>query len=159
MVQKDDNRVGSHWRSNPWDGQTCERRPHPYWHRRTWCFSWQLVDPFELCGFRHDARKASSWFQERCRHCIASRKRRIKRTTKIGRKAPPLRGGNGKLLVASFIWDITTTMDLTLIERWILRKALNRTFSCGMSLTKNLVQNYSDHFSNSLRSSLTPMGV
>ena len=27
----------------------------------------------------------------------ASRKRRIKHTTKIGRKAPPPRGGNGKL--------------------------------------------------------------
>ena len=34
---------------------------------------------------------------KRCRHWIASRKRRIKRTTKIGRKAPPPRGGNGKL--------------------------------------------------------------
>ena len=29
--------------------------------------------------------------------CIASRKRRIKRTTRIGRKALPPRGGNGKL--------------------------------------------------------------
>ena len=29
---------------------------------------------------------------------------------------------------------------------------------CGMSLTKNLVQNYSDHFGNSQRSSLSPTG-
>ena len=28
---------------------------------------------------------------------------------------------------------------------------------CGMILTKNLVQNYSDHFGNSQRSSLSPM--
>ena len=65
MVQKDYARIGSLWRSNPWDGQTCERRPHPYCHRRrTWRISWQLVDPFELCGFRHDAGEASTWLQE-----------------------------------------------------------------------------------------------
>ena len=29
---------------------------------------------------------------------------------------------------------------------------------CGMSLTMNLVQNYSDHFGNSQRSSLSPTG-
>ena len=29
---------------------------------------------------------------------------------------------------------------------------------CGMSHTKNLVQNYSDHFGNSQRSSLSPTG-
>ena len=29
---------------------------------------------------------------------------------------------------------------------------------CGMSLTKNLVQKYSDHFGNSQRSSLSPTG-
>ena len=41
MVQKDDDRVGSLWRSHPWDGQTCERRPHAYCQRRrNWCISW-----------------------------------------------------------------------------------------------------------------------
>ena len=59
-------------------------------------------------------------------------------------------------LVASLLWDITTTMDLTLIERGNLRQSVNRLFICGMSLTKNLVQNYSDHFGNSQRSSLSP---
>ena len=49
-------------------------------------------------------------------------------------------------------------MDLTLIERGNLRKSVNRLFICGMSLTKNLVQNYSDHFGNSQRSSLSPTG-
>ena len=35
--------------------------------------------------------------------------------------------------------DVTTTMDLTLIERRNLRKSLNRLFTCGMSLKTNLV--------------------
>ena len=49
-------------------------------------------------------------------------------------------------------------MDLTLIERGNLRKSVNRLFTCGMSLTMNLVQNYSDHFGNSQPSSLSPTG-
>ena len=49
-------------------------------------------------------------------------------------------------------------MDLTLIEWENLRKSVNRLFICGMSLTMNLVQNYSDHFGNSQRSSLSPTG-
>ena len=59
-------------------------------------------------------------------------------------------------LVASLIWDITTTMDLTLIERGNLRKTMNGLFIRGMSLKTNLVQNYSDHFGNSQRNSLSP---
>ena len=65
MVQKDYDRIGSLWRSNLWDGQIGERRLHPYCHRRkTWCISWQLVDRFELCRFRHDAGETSTWLQE-----------------------------------------------------------------------------------------------
>ena len=42
------------------DGQTGERRPHAHCHRRrTRRASWQLVDTFDFCGFRHDAHKAS----------------------------------------------------------------------------------------------------
>ena len=37
-------------------------------------------------------------------------------------------------------------MVLTLIERGNLRKSVNRFLTCGMSLTTNLVQNYSDQF-------------
>ena len=33
-----------------------------------------------------------------------------------------------------------STMDLTLMERGNLRKSVNRIFTCGMSLTMNLVQ-------------------
>ena len=47
-------------------------------------------------------------------------------------------------------------MDLTLIERGNLRTSVNRLFTCGMSLTMNLVQNYSDQFGNSQRSLLSP---
>ena len=49
-------------------------------------------------------------------------------------------------------------MDLTLIERRNLQKSVNRLFTCGMSLTMNLVQNYSDQFGNSQRSLLSPTG-
>ena len=44
------------------------------------------------------------------------------------------------------------------IERGNLRKSVNRLFTCGMSLTMNLVQNYSDQFGNSPRSLLSPTG-
>ena len=37
-------------------------------------------------------------------------------------------------------------------------KSAKRLFMCGMSLTMNLVQNYSDHFGNSQRSSPSPTG-
>ena len=40
-VQEDDDWVGSLWRSHPWNGQTCKRRPQSYCHRkRNWCISW-----------------------------------------------------------------------------------------------------------------------
>ena len=45
-----------------------------------------------------------------------------------------------RFLVASLIWDITATMDLTLMERGNLRKSVNGLLTCGMSLTTNLVQ-------------------
>ena len=40
-----------------------------------------------------------------------------------------------------------------------LRKSVKRLFMYGMSLTMNLVQNYSDHFGNSQRTSLSPTGA
>ena len=44
--------------------QISERGPHPHcYRRRTQRVSWQMVDTLELCGFRHDARKASPWLQ------------------------------------------------------------------------------------------------
>ena len=56
--------IGSQWREMSWNGQIGERRPHaPHHSRWNSSLSKQLVDPFEFCWFRHDARKASSWFQ------------------------------------------------------------------------------------------------
>ena len=40
-----------------------DHTPHCH-RRRNQRVSWQLVDTFEFCGFRHDAGKASSWLQE-----------------------------------------------------------------------------------------------
>ena len=52
--------IGLYRRSDSRYGQIGERRPHPHCHRRrTQRISWQLVDTFEFCGFRHDASKAS----------------------------------------------------------------------------------------------------
>ena len=73
----------------------------------------------------------------------------MKLITKIGGKALPHRGGNGKIPGGILIGDITATMDLTLIERRNFLKSVNRLCTCGMSLTMNLVQNYSDQFGNS----------
>ena len=40
-----------------------EDHTHICHRRRTQRVSWQLVDTFEFCGFRHDADKASPWLQ------------------------------------------------------------------------------------------------
>ena len=65
VVQKNDEWVGSLWRDHSWNGSTSKWRPQSYCHRReNWCISWQLVDPFEFGGFRHDVEKASTWLQE-----------------------------------------------------------------------------------------------
>ena len=82
----------------------------------------------------------------------------MKPTIKIGGKALPHRGGNGKqpggIPPLRHHHDDGLDTDRT----GNLRKSVNHLFICGMSLTKNLVQNYSDHFGNSQRSSLSPTG-
>ena len=60
-------------------------------YRGNWWIRSNLVDS-DTMPIRHRPD-----FKKRCLHCIASRKRRTKRTMKIGRKVPP-HGGNGKLL-------------------------------------------------------------
>ena len=80
-----------------------------------------IGDTFEF-WFRHDARKASSWFQRSSLPCVASRIKRIKLITKIDGKALPHPGGIGQNPGASFIWDIIATMDPALIDRGNLRK-------------------------------------
>ena len=68
---------------------------------------------------------------------------------KIGRKALPLRGGNGKL--PGDIPHLRHLRDdgLDTDRTGKPEKSVKRLFMCGMSLTMNLVQNYSDHFGNS----------
>ena len=44
------------------------------------------------------------------------------------------------------------------MERVNLRKSVNGLFTCGMSLTMNLVQNNCDQFGNSQRNLLSPTG-
>ena len=66
---------------------------------------------------------------------IASRKRRIKRTTKIGRKVPPPRGGNGKL--PGGIPHLRHHRDdgLDTDRTGKPEKSVKRLFMYGMSLT------------------------
>ena len=82
----------------------------------------------------------------------------MKLITKIGGKALPRLGGNGKL--PGGIPHLRHHRDdgLNTDRTGKPEKSVKRLFMCGMSLTMNLVQNYSDHFGNSQRSSLSPTG-
>ena len=93
-----------------------------------------------------------------CQPCIASRKPRMKPTIKSGRKALPRLGGTGK--IPGGIPPLRHHHDdgLDTDRTGKFAKSVKRLFICGMSLTMNLVQNYSDHFGNSQRSSLSPTG-
>ena len=63
-IRQEHDWIGSQWRKKSWNGQIGERRPHaPHHSRWNSSVSKQLVDPFEFCWSRHDACKASSWFQ------------------------------------------------------------------------------------------------
>ena len=77
--------------------------------------------------------------KKRCQPCVASRMQRIKLITKIGGKALPHLGGNGK--IPGGIPHLRHHRDdLTLMERGNLRKSVNGLFTCGMSLKTDLVQ-------------------
>ena len=67
---------------------------------------------------------------------------------KIGCKVPP-HGGNGKLPggIPHLRHHRDDGLDTDRTEK--PEKSVKRLFICGMNLTMNLVQNYSDHFSNS----------
>ena len=56
-------------------------------------------------------------FKEGCQPCVASRMQRIKLITKIGGKALPRLGGNGKIPGGIPHLSITATMDPALIDR------------------------------------------
>ena len=65
-------------------------------YRGNWRIRSNLVN-FDTIPTRHRPD-----FKKHCRLCIASRKRRTRRTMQIGRKVPS-HGGNGKLPVASLV--------------------------------------------------------
>ena len=67
---------------------------------------------------------------------------------KIGGKALP-HGGNGKLPGGIPIMRPHHKDGLDTNRTGKPEKSVKRLFMCGMSLTMNLVQNYSDHFGNS----------
>ena len=67
---------------------------------------------------------------------------------KIGRKVPP-HGGNGKLPGGIPIMRPHRDDGLDTGRTGKPEKSVKRLFMCGMSLTKNLVQNYSDHIGSS----------
>ena len=97
--------------------------------------------------------------KKRCQPCVASKMQRIKLITKIGGKALPRLGGNGK--IPGGIPQLRHHHDDGLDTDGAGEPAKiseNCLFICGMSLTMNLVQNYSDHFGSSQRSSLSPTG-
>ena len=74
---------------------------------------------------------------------------RIKLITKIGGKALPCLGGNGKIPGGIPHLRHHRVDGLDTDRTGKPEKSVKRLFLCGMSLTKNLVQNYSDHFGNS----------
>ena len=95
-------------------------------------------------------------FLLRCQPCVASRMHRIKLISKISGKALPRLGGNGK--IPSGIPHVRHHRDDGIDTDGAGKpaKTVNRHFTCGMSLIMNLVQNYSDQFGNSQRSSPSP---
>ena len=159
-VQENHAGIGSYRRSDPRDGQTGERGPHPHCHRRrTERIQWQLVDTFELCGFRHDAHKASPWLQTSVVNLASPKESRgLGLLPKTVAKLFLIVVAMARFLVASLTWDITTTMDLTLIERGNLcTQCIN--YSCVAWISARIgCTIYSDYIGNSQRSSLSPTG-
>ena len=153
MVQKNHAGIKSYRRSDSRDGQTGERKPHPHCHRRrTRRVSWQLVDTFEFCGFQYDAYKASPWLQTSVVNLASPHESRgWSLLPKLVAKLFLIMVAKARFLVASLTtwhWSNGETCE----NQW------NCLFTCGMSLTMNVVQNYSDHFGTSQRSSLSPTG-
>ena len=83
---------------------------------------------------------------------------RIKLITKIGGKALLRLGGTGKIPGGNPHLRHHRDDGLDTDRTGKPEKSVKRLFKCGMSLTMNLVQNYSDHFGNSQRSLLSPTG-
>ena len=86
MVPKNHAGIGSHWRSDPRDGQISERGPHPHYHRRR-----KSTDIVAIGGYGRILWVPTRCPQgvvltskKRCQPCVVSRIKRIKLITKIG---------------------------------------------------------------------------
>ena len=80
------------WRTKINHTHNCDRR-------RTRCVPQQLVDPFELCRFQHDADQASTWFQRSVVNLASSQEcRGSSLLPELVAKLVLVFGGNGKIL-------------------------------------------------------------
>ena len=117
MVPKDHGRIGSLWRSDSRDGQISERGPHTHCHRRrTQLTPKQLVDAFEFCctmprRHRADFKEALSTLRS------VKNEEESSLLPKLVAKLFLVLVAMARFLVTSLIWDITATMDFTLMER------------------------------------------
>ena len=143
-------------RNLPWDGQIGERRPHAPRHSR-WnsSVSKQLVDPFEHGEFRHDARKASSWFQTSLNNFATAQEpggySLLPKVAKLFLILVEL----ARILVAIFIWVSPRRWT----QHWSIREtwwAVIGPFIRGMILRIILVQNYNSNSVIANGSSLSP---
>ena len=78
--------------------------------------------------------------KKRCQPCVASRMQRIKLITKIGGKAFPRLGGNGKILGGIPHLRHHRDDGLNTDGAGEPAKTVNGLFICGMRLKTNLVQ-------------------
>ena len=127
-----------------WDGQIGERRPHaPHHSRWSSSVSKQLVDPFKHSWFRHDARKASSWFQTSIVNFATPQEPRgyslLPKVAKLFLILVEL----VRILVAFFFWASPRRWT----RPWLIRETWWTVI--GPILRINLVQNYSSKFGNS----------
>ena len=157
MVSKDHDRIGSHGRSDSRDGQIGERGPHTLLQKKNSTYTVAIGGYVRICWFSHDAHKASPWFQRSVVNLAPPQEwRGSSLLPKLVAKLFLVLVAMARFLVASLIWDITATMDLTLMERGNLRKQW-MVYSFAEWVSKRIwCKSYSDQFGNSQRSLLSP---
>ena len=136
-LQEDDDWVGSLWRDHPWDGSACKRKPTIILPPKQ-----KLTYTVATGGFAR-----TWWISTRCQQGINLTSRKHCRLS-----SPQDSGGQGALwklvtkfllmvamaneLVGTRLWEFTTKMDWTLIERKPVY-SMHQLFICGMTLSKN----------------------
>ena len=106
------------------DGRIGERRPHAHLTpEEIRGYRANCVDSFKQSWFRYDASPASTRLQASIvNFATAHRPRGCSSSAKMDAKLLLVLVELARFLVASFIWDITATMDPALIDRRNLRK-------------------------------------